>query len=284
MSERRVAPSVIHGDMEHPMPTTVTVVTYNVLAQAYVRPERYPYTAPEDLEPDVRRRRLLERIAAFDADVLCLQEVEPDIHEAIAERLGEDYQGVHAPRHRRPDGCSVFARRRPLTWEHHEVLHYAAHDPGDDQLALITMLRHGETTLAIASTHLRWQPDHVSPDAHIGRRQLSELLDRRERHPDPSTRWILAGDLNAISQSVVIREAEDRGLVLSCRSQRPWDTCNANRRRRKLDYLLIEPGALRPHPRPLRSLQRDTPLPSPVEPSDHLPVVVDYHLGSSADR
>lgn len=90
---------------------------------------------------------------------------------------------------------------------------------------------------------------------------------------------LLAGDLNATSQSPALLAAKERGLALGAAKQRPWDSCNANRRPRKLDYLLYSAGRLDPHPDPLPPLRRDTPMPSLVEPSDHLPLRIELRPG-----
>lgn len=253
--------------------TTFSVATYNVLANAYVKPERYRHSPPEALEPLARRARLLDRIAALEADVLCLQEVERDLHDAIAQRLGVGYMSAFAARTGRPDGASLFARNSVATWHGSEVLHYGAHASGDDQVALIARLAIGGRPVTIASTHLQWCAEGTPPEQHIGRAQLQELLDRR----DDST-WIVGGDFNAISQSCVVVDALERKMALGAATQRPWDTCNANGRPRKLDYLLYTAGRLVPRPGTLPKLQRDTPMPSLTEPSDHLPLRIDFTL------
>jgi mRNA deadenylase 3'-5' endonuclease subunit Ccr4 len=258
------------------------VVSYNILAQAYVRPGRYPRSSPAALDRRARRARLLTQLADLSADVYCLQEVEPDAHEAIAAHLGDAYRGAFEAKRGRPDGCSIFARVDRVAIERVDALHYAAHDPGDDQLALIAALRCDAGAVAVASTHLRWQPDATPPERHLGRLQLIELLDHREARLAALPVWVIAGDLNATSQSAVVSAALDRGLALSCRSQRPWDTCNINGRRRKLDYLLYAPGSLEPRPGALPKLGRDTPMPSETHPSDHLPLAVDFAWPSGA--
>lgn len=259
-----------------------SAATYNILADAYVRPDRYRGCPPEALVPGPRRRLLLDRIAALDVDLLCLQEVEPAAHQAIADRLGDTYVGVFAQRRGRPDGASLFARRARVSLDRHQVLHYRAHQADDDQLALLVHLHIEGRRLLVASTHLQWCPDDTSSDRHTGRAQMIELLDHMQA-TDPGAIWIVAGDLNATSRSSVIEAALERGLVLSARDQRPWDTCNANRRPRKLDYLLIRASdRLEPHPGALPRLHRDTPMPSQTEPSDHLPLRVDYRFGAPA--
>jgi mRNA deadenylase 3'-5' endonuclease subunit Ccr4 len=254
-----------------------SAATYNILADASIRPDRYRGCLAESLAPGPRRRLLLDRIAALDVDLLMLQEVEPAAHQAIAQRLGDGYLGVFAQRRGRPDGASVFARRACVSLDRHDVLHYQAHASGDDQLALLCHLRIGSRRLLIASTHLQWCPDNTPIEQHIGRAQMIELLGHMHA-TDADATWILAGDLNATSGSSVITAAIERGLMLSAKAQRPWDTCNANGRPRKLDYLLIRDGQLEPHPGTLMRLHRDTPLPSLSEPSDHLALRIDYRF------
>lgn len=251
-----------------------TAATYNILADAYVQPRRYPDSPPAALEPVARRARLLDRIAALDVDLLGLQEVEPAAHEAIAARLGAAYLGVHAQRPGRPEGCSVFVRRGKLELIESHVHHYAARSD-DHQLALIARVDIEGRRLAFACTHLQWCPDQTSATEHVGRAQLVELLDlldARERGFDS----IVCGDFNAVSRSCVLEAALARGLAFGAASLRPWDTCNANRRPRKLDYLLYPRERFVPSPDPLPTLRRDTPMPSLVEPSDHLPLRIAF--------
>ena len=254
-----------------------SAITHNILAQAYTLPERYPHSSPEALAPGPRRALLLNRLAAFDADLYCLQEVEADAFSAIAARLGPDFQGLLAQKRGKPDGCALFLRRDAFTLQHHETLHYRDVDPGYDHLALLARVQHQHLTLTIVSTHLRWQPRSTPPASHQGRLQLMELLDHLDHlDQDGNGAALIAGDMNTLSDGPVIRAALDRGSRLSCRGQRPWDTVNIDGRRRKLDYLLYSPDHLHPTPAPLPRLQRDTPMPSHSEPSDHLPIAVRY--------
>jgi endonuclease/exonuclease/phosphatase family metal-dependent hydrolase len=251
-----------------------TAATYNILADAYVRPNRYPDSPAAALEPRARRARLLERIAALDVDLLGLQEVEPAMHEAIAARLAASHLGVHAQRRGRPEGCSVFVRRGKLELIDSEVHHYVARSD-DQQLALIARVELEGRRLAFATTHLQWCPDQTAAAEHVGRAQLLELLDVLDEHARGLDR-IVGGDFNAVSRSCVVEAALARGLALGAASQRPWDTCNINRRPRKLDYLLYPRERFEPRPDPLPPLRRDTPMPSLVEPSDHLPLRIAF--------
>ncbi len=65
-----------------------TVCSWNILADAYARADRYPGVVPGALNPTDRHALLLDRVASLTADVICLHEVEQRAFVAIAARLG----------------------------------------------------------------------------------------------------------------------------------------------------------------------------------------------------
>ncbi|MEM6930136.1 MAG: endonuclease/exonuclease/phosphatase family protein [Myxococcota bacterium] len=257
------------------MDDSLSVVTWNVLAQAYVKAERYPRSSPDALAAEPRRQRLVEQLVALDADLYCLQEVEPDAFEAFVAAL-PGHAGHFVPKHARPDGAALIYRTASLHLHETRALHYDAIEPGYDHVAAIGLFGHRGRRFGAASTHLRWQRRDTPRERHLGRLQLLELLDVVDELRDGWPDWMVAGDFNALSESVVIQAALERGFRLSCRTQRPWDTVNIDGRRRKLDYLLYTPGRLVPHPGTLPQLERTTPMPSTTFPSDHLPVAVRF--------
>lgn len=252
--------------------TSFTAVTYNVLAQEYVFPDRYPLSPPEALEADGRRARLLQRILALGADLLCLQECEHGVFDALRTTLGGAFTSMLTLKIGKPEGCAIFARRSVLTLEGHETLHYRATSGHHAPLAKLAFFQFDGAPLTVANTHLTFQPD--STPNHLGLAQLRELLARRAALP--AATWLLAGDFNALSTSAVLNAAYEAGFDESCRTQRPWDTCNINGRCRKIDYLLPTAGHLLAEPLPLPQLTKHTPMPSLVEPSDHLPLAVRF--------
>jgi mRNA deadenylase 3'-5' endonuclease subunit Ccr4 len=254
---------------------TFTAVTYNVLAQSHVHPDRYPLSRPEALDPARRRVLLLDRVAGLDADLLCLQEVEPAVHDDLRVRLDATHHTAYTRPESRPDGLAVFARRATFTWHGHDVLRYQARRRGSGGAALTVRLGLDGQPLRVACTHLAWQPHSTPPAEHVGLRQMVELLAHRDSVAVDDT-WLFAGDFNATSQSAVVAAALGRGMSESCRSQRPWDTSAINGRPRKIDYLLHSTGRLTPHPGVLPKLTPDSALPSLTEPSDHLPLRVDF--------
>ena len=240
--------------------------TYNILANAYVKRDRYPHSSPEALDPTLRRALLLRRIVELQADVLCLQEVEPDAFDDILAQL-PGHDGKLSRADDRPDGLAILHRRTSSC--RIEELVDASLGRGNALVAQVARF----DGFSLANMHLRWRPDDTPDAEHTGLLQLRRVLDRCDADPGA---WILAGDFNANSQSRVIAEAERCGHQISCRAQRPWDTTNINGRRRKIDYLLHTPAHWKPTPGTLPELRRSTPMPSTVEPSDHLPLTVSF--------
>ncbi|GAA3769225.1 hypothetical protein GCM10022225_64950 [Plantactinospora mayteni] len=255
--------------------TTFTAVTYNVLAQSFAHRDRYPLSCPEALDPTRRHALLLARIDELRADLLCLQELEPAIYDDLRARLLTTHHAAYVQRRQRPDGAAVFARRSLFGWLGHDELHFQTQRSGDHNLALVVQLTIDDQPLHVACTHLAWQPESTPRAEHVGYHQMRELVTHRDAVA-PTATWIFAGDFNATSQSIVLAPALERGMEESCRSQRPWDTSAVNGRPRKLDYLLFSAGRLQPRPATLPRLSRDTALPSLTEPSDHLPLRVDF--------
>src|SRR5437016_5481903 len=64
-----------------------TVATYNILASSYIKPEWYAGVSAYLLRPEARVPAVARHVAALDADILCLQEVEPDVFAALASHL-----------------------------------------------------------------------------------------------------------------------------------------------------------------------------------------------------
>jgi len=250
-----------------------SATTYNILAQAYCRPERYRGVPETALERTARRRRLLDRIAALNTDLLCLQEVEPDALDAIRATL--PHHDAHFLQKRdKPDGVATLYRRDRFALRDFTEIHYDAIEPGYDHVGLILELTLDGLPIAIGNTHLRWQKRETPAKDHLGRLQFLELLERM-----PNGARLIAGDFNAGHDSLVLREGRSVGLAMGGCALRPWDTALINGNRRKLDYLLYSESLFRPTPRPLPQLSRHAPIPDLVEPSDHLPLSVDFELG-----
>jgi len=247
------------------------VVTWNVLADAYIaRHDYYGHCDPAHLEADWRRPAVARHLVAFDADVLCLQEVDEAAFSAFSEALGDGYRGRWLQKGLgKPDGCATFVRATWAITSHHELRY--ADDTGCVALSL-TVTR-GDVSVDVANTHLKWNPRENRGLAHRGVTQARELL--KTLRPPEGLGWLVCGDFNATLGTEVLGLFEAAGLRAAHPESRY--TCNSNQWTRKIDFTLyrsLEPVETPPAP----SIGPTTPLPGPAMPSDHLPVVTTFQV------
>ena len=60
-----------------------TLVSYNILADCHIRKDSYPWQEEGKSRMEFRHKRLLQELQYLDADIVCLQEVEPDYYNNI---------------------------------------------------------------------------------------------------------------------------------------------------------------------------------------------------------
>ena len=246
------------------------IVSWNVLADCYVRASYYPRTDPALLRPGARTAAILDFIAAEPADVFCLQEVEPGLFAAALERLAG--WALHFESKRgRPDGCALLARPGvALTAVGALVFADGAPDRKDSgHIALLALAHVAGRPVGIANTHLRWDAPGTPDASRWAVRQVNALRRHflASAHP-----WVLCGDLNLEADDSVYAMLLNFGLVDPAADTHP-PTANPNGRARRIDYVLHTPE-LSVVPLPVDAIDDATALPSPAMPSDHVPVGV----------
>jgi len=250
-----------------------SLTTYNVLADSYIRPDWFPNTPPEWLDPARRHPALVDSIAELGTELIALQEVELDVFRRLEVRLETlGYRGMYGAKGRnKPDGCATFVKVDLFSEVEWQRLHYddATEDgPASGHLALIARLEVAGRSVSLANTHVKWAPPETPRAEHQGARQLDELVAWCLAHP--SDAWIVCGDLNCPPESAVLDGLRGAGLT-DTHTGIDTPTCNANRLPRKLDHIFASQG-LEACPGVIPSIQPDTALPSSSHPSDHLPV------------
>lgn len=254
-----------------------SLASWNVLADAYLRPAWYGGVDPARLDPAWRGPAVVRRAAGLRADVLCLQEVEAARFEALQTALQPlGHEGRLLLKTGRPDGCATFVRA-PLRLLASRELRYPdglAEQGEAGHVALLLVLEHEGRRLGVANTHLRWAAPDLPSSEHIGVRQAGFLREALAQEPGVEA-WVVCGDLNAAPGSDVLSVLTGCGLV------DPWGqgpappTCVANARARRIDYVL-HAASLRARPWPVPPLEDATLLPAREEPSDHVPIGVSF--------
>ena len=219
-----------------------SLATYNILAQAYITPERYPRTPATVLASTWRRPALVRHVVALNTDVVCLQEVEDETFIAVQQVLApRGYSGHFARKGGgKPDGCATFVRQSALTLRRVHHLRYtdgSGTERDSGHLALVMLLAYRGRTLGIVNTHLQWDPPDKPRDQQRGYRQISQLLQELGRIDPACEAWIICGDLNVTSESHVVAGLRAAGFDYAHCTSRVMYTCNANARARMIDYV-----------------------------------------------
>lgn len=194
-----------------------TVATYNVLASAYIQRAWYRRSPTLVLESAWRVPALVSHISKLGADLLCLQEVEPETFVALRTTLGERGYGSQYARKlaQRPDGIAIFYRRAAFELLSARVLAYsdgAGVAPDTGYVALIALLRNPGGILGVINTHLMWDAPGTAPAAQIGLRQARQLLTELESGAADARGWIVSGDFNVEPQSEIVALLEQAGF------------------------------------------------------------------------
>lgn len=256
----------------------LAVASYNVLADAYVRPERYPGVPLVALDFMSREPLLLRRIAGLGADVICLQEVEHSLFPTLEEYLrAQRYVGLYGRRgENRPDGCATFVRET-LKIEATQTLYYSDGSarpkcPPTGCVALLALVKWDGLAVGIVNTHLKWDTPDTPEKARHGLRQATQLLKERETLLPGAEAWVVCGDFNAASDNPVAEAMRNAGLVDAYHGNDEAITCVVERVAKRIDYVFHSPN-LKSKPGELPPLSGQTLLPSPTEPSDHVPIM-----------
>lgn len=244
----------------------LTVASWNVLATSYMRPAYYADCDPAALEPVARRARVLEHVAGLDADVICLQEVEQDLFDALVAR----FSGTHACElgrkgRNKPDGCAILVRQPRRFARPGGLTRYA---DGSGHVFSWAFAELDGQPVGIATTHLKWDPPQTPAAARHGLQQAGALIAALPAIA-PGVPWIVCGDFNVDSQDEVIARFRRAGFLDPHEHGPP--TCAANGKRSRIDYLLHGPG-LAGEALPGGAVPDDARLPSLDMPSDHVPI------------
>jgi mRNA deadenylase 3'-5' endonuclease subunit Ccr4 len=245
----------------------IRILSWNVLADAYIKDEHYPHSPPEILERGARRTLVADRLLALaeKVDVLCLQEIDMAQFALTEEKLiteAQTHVGRHFKKRGKGEGSAIFIRKTMIAessepeWKELVFTDHSSH------IALGVTF----TDVTIVCTHLKWEPDGIPKEEHRGRIQLAEVLDAW-----PSGSRIICGDFNAEPSSDVVALAIERGFKDAYADLPDAFTCNTSAKKRRIDFIL-HTSEFHATPSPLSPITDDTAMPSEALPSDHLPI------------
>jgi mRNA deadenylase 3'-5' endonuclease subunit Ccr4 len=218
------------------------VVTYNLLADQYVKGERqqFDYCPPELLHRSYRMPLLMHELLSYHADILCLQEVDWYIFQSYYQPVLESqgYQGFFACKlSGQQEGCAMFWSTKKFErlresdmhsigigeillddkqdgWNAHQYLfHQLPHIKGRMQelgqiLQYVTLGSKGDPSqrVVVGNTHFYYHPlgDHI--------RVLQAYGACRKLHQLECKNMLLCGDLNSDPAAGAIQLLQDRSI------------------------------------------------------------------------
>ncbi|KAL9234260.1 hypothetical protein vseg_009148 [Gypsophila vaccaria] len=224
----------------------VSILTYNILSDIYLYPDKYFYCPQWALKWEYRRKNLLHEILLYNADIVCLQEVQSDHFEDFfkPELESYGYQAVYKKKTREMftgsgytiDGCATFFRgdtfkkiiAYELEFSRTALTLIGRLEPSQrdqarvrlikDNIALVVILEmvgnassHAPSwsRLCVVNTHIF--ASKGSPDVKL--LQVSGLINEIEKTglTDPSMPLFICGDLNSVPGSdpyILLAEGE----------------------------------------------------------------------------
>ncbi|KAK9325548.1 Endonuclease/exonuclease/phosphatase [Lipomyces orientalis] len=172
-----------------------SVVSYNILCDRYTG--IYGYTPSWALQWDFRRESIKQEVVSYDADIMCLQEVDLATYEEflLPNLSQKDYTGFHWPKSRaktmseaerkKVDGCAIFYKKsvfklidqQPVEFQHVAMNSTLLVPDKDslknypdifnrvatkDNIATVCFLEHQRTgnRLIAVNAHLDWDPTY----------------------------------------------------------------------------------------------------------------------------
>ncbi|KAI1310276.1 hypothetical protein EDD11_003776 [Mortierella claussenii] len=215
-------------------------MSYNLLAQALVRRDMFPYASQSALRWKFRRQNILQEFLAFSPDLACLQEVDfwEEFYLPALTKAG--YETVFYKNQNKKHGCAIIWRKTRFEKLDHQTLEYddigqptfmtgnvglmvglrpvkqatQNPDPNADMLlaeeeedeALDTNGAEEDAGLPggvlVATTHLFWRPD----GSYERLRQASILLDKiKEWNQQLKFTVLLGGDFNTTPRDAAYR-------------------------------------------------------------------------------
>lgn len=229
----------------------VILLSWNVLADSYIRTSYYPNSPPAVLARGARTEAVAKFLVDAAPDVACLQEVEDPVAAAVT---GHGWDVRHCKMPGRREGCAIASKVKLLT-------------------DMVPLPHHKRAVLArgamipVATAHLHWDKPGTPRHQRQGIAEAEVLLAALSDGP-----WIVCGDLNVECDDDLMQLFHDAGFRDACEGAL-HPTANANGRARRIDHILVR-GDVRCEALPVVPIVDDTPLPSATMPSDHVPIAV----------
>uniref|UniRef100_A0A0D9WG34 Endonuclease/exonuclease/phosphatase domain-containing protein n=1 Tax=Leersia perrieri TaxID=77586 RepID=A0A0D9WG34_9ORYZ len=272
------------------------LVSYNILAQVYVKSSFFPHSPSACLKWKARSKAVLSELKSFEADLMCIQEL--DEYDTFYKKNMENsgYASIYIQRSRdKRDGCGIFYKSKSMELVQKEGIHY------NDLVEKYVHTDHVDSVTSNNSStkEASKKPDnnkHGDPnDPRFRLKRDSVGLLAAFKLNDP---LIIAGDFNSTPGDKVYNyivsansECTDevpiklRSLYAANGGEPEFTNCTPGFTG-TLDYIFLSDGSSVKPTSLLRlprgdSVDVEGGLPNFQHPSDHLPIGADFQVLSS---
>ena len=173
----------------------LSVLQWNVLARCYTSPKHYPLLSRQIVEFDNRKDLISQEIKSYNADVICLQEVDKKDSKFFRSLYPEEeYSFSFVKKPQSSDGTCIMIKKNFGVIEAEIVEHInEERDKKDNLVSQIVVAKHSskevETYLIVAACHLKADGWTV-PCGDIRLRQAKQLIEAIEKQKEKC--WSLA--------------------------------------------------------------------------------------------
>ncbi|PAA52575.1 hypothetical protein BOX15_Mlig011868g2, partial [Macrostomum lignano] len=195
-----------------------TLMCYNVLCEGYATKKQYPYCPSWALQWEYRRRGIMDEIRVYQADILCLQEVETEQFSVFfkPELAKSGYDGIFSAKSRAKtmsaseskyvDGVAIFWKKERFNLIKEDVIEFSRmaveryeKDCKDnheminrvmvkDNIALMAIFEVKDEVsaqsrqLVVSTAHIHWDPEYSDVKVIQSIMLLSALWKKIEDH------------------------------------------------------------------------------------------------------
>ncbi|KAG7194495.1 uncharacterized protein KQ657_004710 [Scheffersomyces spartinae] len=227
----------------------VKIMSYNVLAQCLIRRELFP-TSGNILKWSIRSQVLMSEFKHYDADIMCLQELDHVQYKSFwhseLEKLG--YQSKYYRNTAKGHGVAIFFKKSMFVWKHQSAINYDNEEVPQGleprtitqniglivQLDFTSIIRKkyklSKAGVIIGTTHLFWHPFGTferTRQTYLVLKKIKDftsILNSVSGTPRSGYYTFFAGDLNSQPfdspyLSITAKPIEYSGrskLVISC--------------------------------------------------------------------
>ncbi|GES85481.1 glucose-repressible alcohol dehydrogenase transcriptional effector [Rhizophagus clarus] len=187
---------------------TFTLLCYNILCEKYATTQLYGYTPLWALDWDYRKELIVSEVLSYNADIVCLQEVDTSQYDEYFKDTFHNhggYDSVYWPKSRAKtmadwekksvDGCATFYKSSKYQLIDKQLIEFnqvALQRPDfkktddmfnrvitKDNIAVITLLENKETLsrVIVVNCHIHWDPTY----ADVKLVQVAMLMDELDK-------------------------------------------------------------------------------------------------------